>query len=67
VALGRARGVDLDGEDVRRLLTTSTQARPEGGFDDARGHGVLDVAAALDALRGELARRPPRPHREVFA
>ncbi|WP_394826330.1 S8 family peptidase [Pendulispora albinea] len=58
VAYARSRGVDLDGRDIRRLLTTSAQARPKDGPDDAIGHGVLDVGAAFALLRDELARDP---------
>jgi hypothetical protein len=67
VALARARGVDLDGRDVRRLLTTTTQARPPGGFDQALGHGVLDVAAALGALGKELGTGGRVAPAEVYA
>lgn len=53
VSAGRRVGVELGGADVRRLLLANLQARPEGGWNDAMGHGVLDVAAALTAFRKE--------------
>lgn len=67
VAHARRRGVELDGRDVRRLLTTTTQARPAGGFDVALGSGVLDVAAALAALDRELRTNARFASREVHA
>jgi subtilisin family serine protease len=50
VAIGRRRGLELNGSDVRRLVVETTQARPDDRWNRAMGHGVLDVAAAVKAL-----------------
>jgi subtilisin family serine protease len=49
IARARRRGQALDAAAVRRLLCGSAQALP-GGPGEQTGAGLLDCAAALDAL-----------------
>ncbi|MFJ6796226.1 type VII secretion-associated serine protease mycosin [Streptomyces sp. NPDC091268] len=60
VALVRAAHPDLSPAQVKKLLEDTAADSPAGGRDDARGHGLVDPAAALqaaDAVRAE----PPVP------
>lgn len=54
VALIKAKYPTLTPELISRALTTTARERPERGYDDKRGFGVVDAAAAL-AKAGELA------------
>ncbi|MFI5620132.1 type VII secretion-associated serine protease mycosin [Streptomyces sp. NPDC051567] len=60
VALVKAAHPELSPAQVKKLLEDTASARPPGGRDDARGHGLVDPVAALqaaDATRPE----PPVP------
>lgn len=58
VSRARRAGRELNGADVKRLLTAS--ARPlQGGFNRETGHGLLDAAAALRRLAAELGGDQP--------
>ena len=46
---------------VVRAITTSTQNRPAGGYNDRIGFGTVNAAAALTAARQLAAARPARP------
>ncbi|MFD0722009.1 type VII secretion-associated serine protease mycosin [Streptomyces globosus] len=62
VALVRAAHPELSPAQIKRLLEDTAADAPAGGRDDARGHGLVDPAAALqaaEALRPEPA--VPRP------
>ncbi len=56
-ALIRARYPGLAPALVVRAITSSTQHRPPGGYDDKVGFGTVDAAAALGAA-GQLAGQP---------
>lgn len=58
VARARRAGRELTGADVRALLTESAQPLGDGRRSDETGHGLLDVAAALDRLDGGPTPRP---------
>jgi len=53
VARARRAGVRIDGRAVKRLLTRSARPLGPGGFSPETGHGLLDVAAALDLFDAE--------------
>ncbi|MGW7334312.1 S8 family serine peptidase, partial [Streptomyces sp. NPDC054840] len=56
VALVLAAHPDLTPAQVKKLLEATASASPAGGRDDARGHGLVDPVAALqaaDAVRPE--------------
>ncbi|MFG2995671.1 type VII secretion-associated serine protease mycosin [Streptomyces sp. NPDC048340] len=56
VALVRAAHPDLSPAQVKKLLEDTAADSPPGGRDDARGRGLVDPVAALqaaDALRAE--------------
>ncbi|MFG2751603.1 type VII secretion-associated serine protease mycosin [Streptomyces xanthophaeus] len=58
VALVKAAHPDLSPAQVKKLLEDTASDRPAGGRDDARGHGTVDPAAALqvaEAVRPEAA------------
>jgi len=48
VALIRARYPNLRPELISQALTSSTRGRPEAGYDERLGFGVVDARAALD-------------------
>ncbi len=48
VALIKAKHPDLRPELISRALTSTARSRPEPGYDDRAGFGVVDAAAALD-------------------
>ncbi len=52
-ALIKARYPDLPPHLVAKALTSTTRQRPEKGYDDKRGFGIVDAGAAL-ARAGEL-------------
>jgi subtilisin family serine protease len=56
-ALIRAAYPHLPAADVAAALTSSTQRRPPGGYNDRVGFGTVDAAAALTAAR-HLAAAP---------
>ncbi|MEU8997941.1 type VII secretion-associated serine protease mycosin [Streptomyces caniferus] len=60
VALIRSAHPDLSPEQIRRLLTSTAQDKPEGGRDDDYGAGLIDPAAALDAA-ADLKPTPQKP------
>ncbi|MFE1171310.1 type VII secretion-associated serine protease mycosin [Streptomyces sp. NPDC058773] len=60
VALIRSAHPDLSPAQIRRVLTSSAQDRPEGGRDDDYGSGLIDLAAALDAA-ADLRPTPQKP------
>ncbi|MFD3700877.1 type VII secretion-associated serine protease mycosin [Streptomyces sp. NPDC058646] len=47
VALVKAAHPDLSPAQIKKLLEDTASDRPSGGRDDARGHGTVDPAAAL--------------------
>jgi subtilisin family serine protease len=57
-ALIRSAYPRLPAPEVAAALTTSTQNRPPGGYDDRVGFGTVDAAAALAAAK-RLAAAPP--------
>lgn len=60
VSFARRRGRELDGGDLRRLITESAAPLGGGGFHPETGHGLLDALAALRRLERELdGGRPP--------
>ena len=59
-ALIKSKYPDLPPDLVATALTTTTTARPAGGYDSEVGFGIVDAAAAL-AKAGELAGDPPAP------
>jgi subtilisin family serine protease len=60
VSFARRRGHELDGGDVRRLITQTAAPLNGGGFHPETGHGLLNALAALRQLERELAgERPP--------
>ncbi|MFD3516467.1 type VII secretion-associated serine protease mycosin [Streptomyces sp. NPDC058657] len=56
-ALVRAAHPQLSPAQVRRLLARTARDAPAGGRDDARGHGMVDPAAAIAAGGRETAVR----------
>jgi type VII secretion-associated serine protease mycosin len=59
-ALIKSKYPDLAPDLVATALTSTTTARPAGGYDSEVGFGIVDAAAAL-AKAGELAGDPPAP------
>ncbi|WP_455402929.1 type VII secretion-associated serine protease mycosin [Streptomyces bambusae] len=59
-ALLRAARPDLSPAQIKRLLADTARDAPVGGRDDARGHGLVDPAAAL-AAAAELPAEPAVP------
>lgn len=49
VALVRAAHPDLSPAQIKKLLADTARSRPSAGRDDARGHGIVDPAAAIEA------------------
>ncbi|WP_455355103.1 type VII secretion-associated serine protease mycosin [Streptomyces sp. SYSU K217416] len=49
VALVRSAHPDLTPAQVKKLLADTARNSPQGGRDDARGHGLVDPAAAIEA------------------
>lgn len=49
VALVRSTNPGLSPAQIKKLLEDTARNAPEGGRDDARGHGMIDPAAALTA------------------
>ncbi|MFI8103067.1 type VII secretion-associated serine protease mycosin [Streptomyces sp. NPDC086023] len=60
VALVRAAHPDLSPAQIKRLLADTARNGPAGGRDDARGHGLVDPAAALAAAE-DLTPEPAVP------
>jgi len=60
VALIRSAHPGLSPDQIRRLLTSTAQDRPEGGRDDDYGAGLIDPAAALEAA-ADLEPAPQKP------
>lgn len=60
VALVRAAHPDLSPAQVKKLLADTARDRPQGGRDDARGNGMVDPAAAIDAAKALRPRDPRR-------
>ncbi|MFJ7156965.1 type VII secretion-associated serine protease mycosin [Streptomyces sp. NPDC101118] len=60
VALVRAAHPDLGPAQIKRLLADTARNAPAGGRDDARGHGLVDPAAALAAAE-DLTPEPAVP------
>lgn len=62
VALVRAAHPDLSPAQVKKLLEDTASDSPAGGRDDARGHGTVDPAAALQVAEAMLPEAPvPAP------
>ncbi|MFD7625864.1 type VII secretion-associated serine protease mycosin [Streptomyces sp. NPDC059851] len=62
VALLKAAHPDLSPAQIKKLLQDTAADSPAGGRDDARGHGLVDPVAALqaaEALRPEPALPEP--------
>ncbi|MCX5139114.1 MULTISPECIES: type VII secretion-associated serine protease mycosin [unclassified Streptomyces] len=49
VALVRAAHPGLSPAQIRKLLTDTARSSPPAGRDDARGYGIVDPAAAIEA------------------
>ncbi|MGW2180775.1 type VII secretion-associated serine protease mycosin [Streptomyces sp. NPDC001732] len=49
VALVRAAHPDLTPAQIKKLLTDTARSSPASGRDDARGYGIVDPAAAIEA------------------
>ncbi|MGW2085455.1 type VII secretion-associated serine protease mycosin [Streptomyces sp. NPDC001880] len=49
VALVRAAHPELTPAQIKKLLTDTASSAPASGRDDARGHGIVDPAAAIEA------------------
>lgn len=49
VALVRAAHPGLTPAQIRQLLTDTARSAPESGRDDARGYGIVDPVAAIEA------------------
>lgn len=49
VALVRAAHPGLSPAQIKTLLTDTARNAPDGGRDDARGYGLIDPAAAIEA------------------
>ncbi|MFD6419486.1 type VII secretion-associated serine protease mycosin [Streptomyces sp. NPDC060194] len=66
VALVRAAHPELTPVQVRDLITETARDAPDGGRDDALGHGIVDPAAAIERASapqpaaGAPAPSPPR-------
>jgi type VII secretion-associated serine protease mycosin len=60
VALVRSAHPDLSPVQIKKLLTDTARNAPEGGRSDARGAGLVDPAAAIEA-GAKLKPRPQRP------
>ncbi|MET9324499.1 type VII secretion-associated serine protease mycosin [Streptomyces sp. NPDC003038] len=58
VALVKAAHPDLSPAQIKKLLEDTASDAPRGGRDDARGHGMVDPVAALQAAE---ALRPQAP------
>jgi thermitase len=58
VARARRAGRELSSEGVRTLLIDSARPLGDGRRNHETGHGLLDVAAALDRLDGDPTPRP---------
>jgi subtilisin family serine protease len=68
-ALIKARYPHLAPALVVRAITSSTQNRPAGGYDNKIGFGTVDAAAALTesgVLAGEPAAQPGLAHTTYF-
>ncbi|MFD3547169.1 type VII secretion-associated serine protease mycosin [Streptomyces sp. NPDC058655] len=62
VALVRAAHPDLSPAQIKKLLEDTASDSPAAGRDDARGHGTVDPAAALQAADAMLPQAPvPAP------
>ncbi|MFD9729702.1 type VII secretion-associated serine protease mycosin [Streptomyces sp. NPDC059072] len=64
VALIRAAHPELSPAQIKRLLEETASDSPAGGRDDARGHGMVDPAAALqkaESLRPQTPVPTPVP------
>ncbi|MFD4034248.1 type VII secretion-associated serine protease mycosin [Streptomyces sp. NPDC058637] len=71
VALIRAAHPDLSPAQVRTLLADTARNPPENGRDDARGYGLADPAAAIEAgakptPEGLGAKSAPAGYREQY-
>ncbi|MGG2463416.1 type VII secretion-associated serine protease mycosin [Streptomyces sp. RGM 3693] len=60
IALIRSAHRDLSPAQIRTLLTSTAQHRPQGGRDDDFGAGLIDPAAALKAA-ANLTPTPQKP------
>ncbi|MET9658180.1 type VII secretion-associated serine protease mycosin [Streptomyces sp. NPDC006510] len=49
VALVRAAHPELTPAQIKKLLTDTARSAPASGRDDARGYGIVDPAAAIEA------------------
>ncbi|MFE7776145.1 type VII secretion-associated serine protease mycosin [Streptomyces sp. NPDC057445] len=49
VALVRAAHPGLAPAQIKKLLTDTARSGPKGGRDDAKGYGIVDPAAAIEA------------------
>ncbi|MEU2430928.1 type VII secretion-associated serine protease mycosin [Streptomyces sp. NPDC007861] len=49
VALVRAAHPGLTPAQIKKLLTDTARSGPKGGRDDAKGYGIVDPAAAIEA------------------
>ncbi|MFE6491065.1 type VII secretion-associated serine protease mycosin [Streptomyces sp. NPDC057748] len=49
VALVRAAHPELTPAQIKKLLADTARSAPASGRDDARGHGIVDPAAAIEA------------------
>lgn len=56
VALLRSAHPGLTPAQIKRLLADTARESPKGGRDDARGYGLVDPAAALDAAAQPVVR-----------
>ncbi|MFI6643230.1 type VII secretion-associated serine protease mycosin [Streptomyces sp. NPDC050504] len=66
VALLRSAHPGLRPAQIRQLLTDTARDAPDGGRDDTRGHGTVDVAAALEAAE-KLRPAEPRTTSSGYA
>ncbi|MGW4233750.1 type VII secretion-associated serine protease mycosin [Streptomyces sp. NPDC004980] len=71
VALIRAAHPDLSPAQIKTLLADTARNSPENGRDDARGYGLADPAAAIEAgakltPEGLGARSAPAGYREQY-
>ncbi|MEU9251537.1 type VII secretion-associated serine protease mycosin [Streptomyces sp. NPDC048270] len=60
VALVKAAHPDLSPAQIKKLLEDTASDSPAGGRDDARGHGMVDPAAALQVAEA-VQPEPPVP------
>ncbi|EPY93346.1 S8 family serine peptidase, partial [Streptomyces noursei] len=65
IALIRSAHRDLSPAQIRTLLTSTAQHRPDGGRNDDFGAGLIDPAAALKAA-ANLAPTPQKPAPAAF-